>query len=110
MATPNYFVSGSIARDDTATWQDREDGSQPLAVTLTREDDGATDAHYPVTLTVDLDLTDDAHVIVRNNGAEVNGDVAGVLRTLRNILEADHTYTGAVEALAVIRAELEAQR
>lgn len=66
-----YFVQSSIARDDTATFMDREDGSQPLAVTLTREDDGATDARHPVTLTIDLDVTDEYHVIVRQNGTEL---------------------------------------
>lgn len=71
METPAYFVQDSAARADTATFQDRETGSQELAVTLTRDDDGATDARYPVTLTIDLDVTDDVHVIVRQNGTEL---------------------------------------
>lgn len=70
MATPNYFVASSIATDDTATFTDRETGSQDLAVTLTQEPDGSDDAVHQLALTVDLEVPQGVYLVVNVNGRE----------------------------------------
>jgi len=68
MATPDYYVQTSSTQDDTAVFEDRETGSQDLAVKLTQQNDGATDAKHATTLTIDLDIPEGVYVVINVNG------------------------------------------
>lgn len=68
MTLPAYYVRSSISADDMATFEDRETGSQDVAVKVTQENDGTPDAKHATTLTIDLDIAEGVYAVINING------------------------------------------